>query len=258
MHFYGEFLGRFIIALVLLLAGVDLIVVVVSRSIGHTLLRILLILLATVVGAAWGQAAMVADFHDRRDGKGDASILEVFIRTWRAAPHIAWATFCAGFLVGLVVVAALVIASLLPFVSAASLVGVLLALATGLYLAARWSLIIPVIVIERQNRPGAFFRSAELVVPYRGTVIGVLLISLVVAGGIDLALGTLVAHGLQGWAETWLADVLNGLIFSSALVAVSTAIYYELLEAGLPARSTRRRLSPEVQPWTDDVSRLAR
>ena len=202
---------------------------------------------------------MVADIHDRYDGKGDASIIELFARTWRAVPHVAWATICAGFLVGLVVLAGILVASLFASVTVAFVIGVLLAIAAGLFLGARWSLIVPVIVIERQNRPGAFARSGELVFPHRRTVVGVLLVSVVVAGGIDSGLGALVAYGLHGWVETWLTDVLDGVIFSSALVAVSTSLYYGLLEARPPSGREGHRTRPrQLQPWAEDVSRLAR
>ena len=118
---------------------------------------------------------------------------------------------------------------------------------------------VPVIVIERQNRPGAFARSGELVLPHRRTVVGVLLVSVVVAGGIDIGLGALVAYGLHGWVETWLTDVLDGVIFSSALVAVSTSLYYGLLEARPPSGKEGHRTRPrQLQPWAEDVSRLAR
>jgi hypothetical protein len=261
-EFYDEFLGRLLIALVLLLGAIDLLIAALGSLGGNSVLRGLLVFVVTVLGAAWGQAAMVEDIRDRRDGKGDASILELFGRTWRAALHVAWATFCVGIAVGMVfVVATIVLALPLSFAGRAPEAGgVLIAGGLALVIAAYWSLVVPVIVIERQNRPGAFARSSDLVAPHHWAVTAVLGISFVVAFGIDVALGLLLAHGLHGWVGTWLGDLLDGLIFTSALVAVSTALYYELLEAARAApRPENRAAAPhDPQPWAEDVRRLAR
>jgi hypothetical protein len=258
-EFYSELLGRFLIALFTLLAGLNLIVVLVTRSVGHPLLRGLLLFLANVLGTAWGEAALVEDIRDRHEVNGDASIADVFARTWRLAPRVAWATFWASVFVGVLVAVWLLIGSGLAFLPFGFYAGVLLAVLVGLYVAARWSVILPVIVIERQTTIDAFGRSNQLALPCVWTVVGVIFVSLLVAGGIDYALGVLIADGVHGWLKTWLASILSGLIFSSALVAVSTALYYELRNAELLRWSTGGKPgSPDLQPWSDEVSRLTR
>ena len=232
--------------------------VLVDRSVGPSLLRGLLLFLANVLGAAWAQSALVEDIRDRREGKGDASIADVFGRTWRLAPRVAWATFLASVFVGVLVVVWLVIGAAVAFLPFGFYAGALMALLVGLYLGARWSVLVPVIVIDRRSTTDAFARSNQLVLPYVWTVLGVVFVSLVVAGGIDYAIAALIAAGLHGWLETWVSSILGGLIFSSVLVAVSTALYYELREAEGLRWSTGKAGPHELQPWSDEISRLAR
>ena len=258
---YREFLGRFLIALVVLLAGLNLAVALVAQTGGgHRTLRAILLYFAILVGTAWGQATMVEDIHDRRAGKGDASIAELYGRTWRLAPRVAWATFWQGVLVAVVFFVCLFVAFILATLGLTGfLIGLALAGLVALYLYSRWILIVPVIVIEREGVGWAFSRSSGLVGRHTWKVMALVALALVVAGAVDVALGTLIDRGLNGWLERWLSGIVNGVVFSSALVAVSTALYYEL--AGERPDPGQLGTAPiELIPsWADeDLGRIGR
>lgn len=255
----AEFLGRFLIALVVLLAGLNALVVLVSGSGGPGFVRAFLIYLASTIGTAWGQATMVEDVRDRREGKGDASVPELFGRTWRIAPRVAWATSRIGlatgviFFIGFFVIALMSVFGLVGFV-----VGVAFVALAVFYIAVRWSLAVPVLVIEGTDTPAAFGRSTMLVDPYIWQVLGVFFVALATAGVVDVVLGVAIADALDGWLELWLSGIVDGLLFSSVLVSVSTALYYELSTSDPVSDAIRRTGSPDLQPWSEEISRLAR
>src|SRR5690349_13641158 len=78
-------------------------------------------------------------------------------------------------------------------------------------------------------------------------VLGVFFVGLGIAVVVDGVLGYAIASGLHGWIEVWLAGIVDGLIFSSVLVAVSTALYYELSDSDPGSEAIRRTRSSDVQ-----------
>src|SRR5919197_3755050 len=201
---YAEFLGRFLIALVVLLTGLNAVVVLVSGSGGPGFVRGFLVCLATTIGTAWGQATMVEDVRDRREGKGDASVPELFGRTWRIAPRVAWATsrisLATGaiFFIGFFVIALMSVFGLVGFVAGVASVGL-----GVFYIARRCSLAVPVLVIEGTDTPAAFGRLTMLVDPYIWQVLGVFFVALATAGVVGGVLGVAIADALDGWAQLW-------------------------------------------------------
>src|SRR5919197_1576264 len=241
---YAEFLGRFLIALVVLLTGLNAVVVLVSGSGGPGFVRGFLVCLATTIGTAWGQATMVEDVRDRRQGKGDASVPELFGRTWRIAPRVAWATSRISLATGAIF--------FIGFVAGVAFV----ALAV-FYIAVRWSLAVPVLVIEGTDTPAAFGRSTMLVDPYIWQVLGVFFVALATAGVVDVVLGVAIADALDGWLELWLSGIVDGLLFRAVSFSVSTALYYELSTSD-PVSDANRVTRPPTLERRDQSPRSLR
>jgi hypothetical protein len=255
---YGEFIGRFLVALVLLLAGLNLVVTLLDRPGQDNVGRALLLFLATLVATAWGQATMVEDIRDHREGRGDVAMLELFGRTWRIALRVAWATFLASLIIGMLFGVIFFFATIFVVDEWTLLTALLVAAAPTLFLAARWSLLVPVIVIEQRTTSAAFARSTELVLPYRWTVLFVVLAGFLVGFAFELVLASAVDRAAGGWVETWLVRLIDGLIYTSIVTAVSTTLYYELVGAPTSTRTTPAGRGDDLQPWAPEVTRLSR
>jgi hypothetical protein len=255
---YGEFVGRFLIALVLLLAGLNLVVVLLEPPSQDSVAWAFLLSVATLVASAWGQATMVEDIRDHREGRGDAGFLELFGRTWRIALRVAWATFLATLIIATLFGIIFFFATILVVDEWTFLTAVLICAAPALFLAARWSLLVPVIVIERKSTTAAFARSTELVLPHRWTVLFVVLTGFVVGFAFEGVLASAVDSAAGGWVETWLVRLIDGLIYTSIVTAVSTTLYYELVGSKGSSLKTSPGRREDLQPWAADVSRLSR
>ena len=159
-----------------------------------------------VVGTFWLQGALVTAVADVRDGRADLSIGETFTR---ARPYIL----------------TLLLAAILAGLGIAF--GLLLLVVPGLVLLTWWSLIVPVIVLERAGVMQSFGRSRELVRGNGWNVFGVIVLTLVIA---------VVAGALVSAAVVWLPEELEqyvGNVVSSSLVipfvaTAWTAMYFRL------------------------------
>jgi hypothetical protein len=117
-------------------------------------------------------------------------------------------------------------------------VGLLLLIVPGVILAARWSLIAPVIVLERRRPVEALARSNELV---RGRTGRVLLLLLATAA-ISAALGLGLAEALDatpGSFASWLASVIAASLTAPYGAHVFTVLYFRLIEPERPVLPAR-------------------
>jgi hypothetical protein len=246
VQIYGEFAGRSLIALALVLTALNF-VYTVFEPVGESAWTTIVFLAATVVGTAWAETVLVADIDAEQRGEREASVLELFGRTWRPAVRVATATLLASLVIGLVFVVAFFVATLLVVDEWTLLVAFLVAAAPALFLWARWSLLLPVIVIEQRAVSTAFGRSTQLVLPHRWTVFTVVLIGFAVGIVFGAVLVSVVEAYTSGLVQLWLVSFVDGLIYASLMVAISTALYYELM--------AKRADSPTSSEWRDAPSR---
>lgn len=115
-------------------------------------------------------------------------------------------------------------------------VGLLLLVVPGLLVLVRWSVIVPVIVIERRGMRDSFRRSNELVRGHSWTVLWTLLIIFAVSGLLETGFDNLL-YPLPEFFASWL-----GHLFVSALTAPFAAhtlavIYYRVVDSRHPRSS---------------------
>ena len=168
----------------------------------------------SLVGTFWLQGTLVEAVADVRDGRADLSIAETFSR---ARPHI-WTLLAAGVLAALGIVA-----------------GLVLLIVPGLVLLTWWSLIAPVIVLERVGIMESFGRSRSLVRGHGWSVFAVIILTIVI-----LAVASLLITLALLWLPEELRGYLSSVVADTLLVpfvAVAwTLMYYRLSARGREAR----------------------
>jgi hypothetical protein len=159
-----------------------------------------------LVGVFWLQGALCEAVADVRDGRADLSISETLQKVRpRVAPLLG-----AGLLAGLGVV-----------------VGLLLLIVPGLVLLTWWSVIVPVVVLERVAAMESFGRSRELVRGHGWNVFGVIVLTVLIFILVAIVLAILLAILLA-----WLPDELRGYVqtlVSNTLTAPFLALAWTLL-----------------------------
>jgi len=170
-----------------------------------------------LVGVFWLQGALCEAVADVRDGRADLSISETLQRVRpRVGPLLV-----AGLLAGLGVV-----------------IGLILLIVPGLLLLTWWSLIVPVIVLERAAAMESFGRSRELVRGNGWNVFGVIVLTVLVL----VVVGILLAIALA-----WLPDEVGGYVqtlVSNTLTAPFLALAWTLMYF----RLRELRQAPEPAP----------
>lgn len=204
------------IALVFYLA-LSLVTLVLTLALGW--LGALASAFVSLAGVFWLQGALVEAVQDVRDGRADLSIGETFRRVGPRFASLAG----AGILAALGIV-----------------LGLVLLIVPGLFLATIWSLIVPVIMLEGRPAMESFGRSRELVRGHGWNVFGVIVLTflLLFAAGIviNLALVAL-PDSLQGYLQ----NVVSGSITAPFAALAWTLMYYRLAE-----RQTSAAASPAL------------
>jgi uncharacterized membrane protein len=144
--------------------------------------------------------------RDVRDGRADLSVGELYERT-RARLG---ALVVGGVLAGLGI-----------------LLGLILLIIPGLYLLTRWSMIVPVIVLENRSASEAFGRSWELVRGNAWRMFGLIVITLLAAGIATAILEALFAP-LPEFFSIWLGGVIANSIVVPFVATAWTVAYYRL------------------------------
>jgi hypothetical protein len=109
--------------------------------------------------------------------------------------------------------------------------GLVLLIVPGLMIAARWSLLVPIIVLEERPLAEARNRSTKLVQEHTGTVLGIVLAAFVLCGW-PFVLSAFFVHGF--WAHT-LVNFVASVLAAPFLAEVAAVIYYRLSEPERPA-----------------------
>ena len=196
---------------------------------GGSALLTLLGFVAGVVGSLWLQGVVVGAVADIQDEHRDESLGSLFGMVGPILGRLLLAGLLAAAGIGL---------------------GLLLLVVAGLVLLTLWSLVIPVIVLERRGVLESFGRSRELVRGHAWRVFAIVVLlgiaQAIVSGILRSALDD-VAGSVAGYA---LGDLLaNSLIGPISAIAV-TVVYFELVRARPEAPATLSapdaRFSPPV------------
>jgi hypothetical protein len=180
--------------------------------------------LISIIGVFWLQATLVEAVTDIRDGRADLSLGQTFSR---AQEHIGRVAI-AGILAGLAIA-----------------VGLLLLIVPGLYLMTIWSLLIPVIVLERRAVMEAFGRSRELVSGNGWNVFGVIVITFLILIAAGIVLG-IALFWLPGAFGEFIRSVVSNTITIPFVALAWTIMYFRLLELKEPAAAAAA--PPLVEP----------
>jgi hypothetical protein len=218
-NLYKRFLGRFFLTALIVFAILDLLSALAAAAAGDGWVSGaiwgLVAVTIGVVGYFWVQAALVETVQDVRDGRADRSIGE----TYRAVQPVLPAVVVAGIL------AAIGIG-----------IGFILLIIPGLFLLTIWSMLIPVIVIERRRAGEAFTRSREVVRGNGWKVFGLVIITFISLGIVSGVIRALFAP-LPDFLDAWLGSlVAHSLTIPFAAAALTTA--YFRLTARTPGEPT--------------------
>jgi hypothetical protein len=210
---FTRFFFRFFLIALVVFAAINLVYALVVTAVdadndGAALLAIVSIA-TVVVGTTWLQGAFVYAVQDARDGSFDASLGEVFSRVSSSILPLLGAGLLAGICIAL---------------------GFVLLIVPGLILLTIWSVIAPVIVIERSAALDAFGRSRALVRGHGWTVFGIVLVTGLLSG-----LATTLLQAAFSFLPRFL-EILVGSTIAEAVVAPFSAIaivitYFRLREA---------------------------
>jgi hypothetical protein len=98
---------------------------------------------------------------------------------------------------------------------------------------ARWSLSVPLVMIERLKRRDAFARSSELVRGRTGRVLVLVLVTYVLSGVAAVAIGSAFA-ALPNFLAAWIGGTVAGALTVPFQAHVLTVLYYRLTEPARP------------------------
>lgn len=162
-----------------------------------------------IIAAFLLQAALVKAVDDVRDGRADMSIGD----TVQAARPYLWTVAGASILAGLGIALGLVFL-ILP----------------GLFLLTIWSLIVPVIVLERTAVGAAFGRSSQLVRPFFWAAVGTIVLVLLVQVAVQVVIGLLLSV-LPREVADFVSTVVSGSVIGPFVSVVVTLGYFRLRNA---------------------------
>lgn len=125
------------------------------------------------------------------------------------------------------------------------LIGFLLLIVPGLIAIARWSLVVPLVMIERLGWRDAFRRSAELVKGQTGRVLVLLIVTNVLTGLAEILVRSLFGGSANFWT-LWIGGTVAGALVVPFEAHVLTALYYHLTE---PERPVLPEAGTPVKSW---------
>jgi hypothetical protein len=218
---YKRFLGRFFLTAFVLFAILDLVSALAGQA-GSGAASVfwgLVTFVIAIVGSFWVQAALVETVNDVRDGRADRSIGE----TYGAVGEYVGAVTIAGILAGLGIA-----------------IGFVLLVIPGLYLLTIWSMVIPVIVLERRSAGESFGRSREIVRGHGWTVFGLVLVTFLLEAIAAIVIG-LILSPLPNFLDDWLGSLIAHSVTAPFTAVALTVAYFKLTQPGdvpAPAAAT--------------------
>jgi hypothetical protein len=223
---YKDLFGRTVLTGGLVFAGLGLLDVVATVSSGG--LRLLLTVLAIalpVAGTALVQGALVEAVNDEHEGWQQGSIGDLYGTAFERIGPLIGVSLLTGVGVGL--------ASMLLVVP-------------GIILFVRWSLAVPVVMLEHEPPRAAMRRSSELVRGHGWAVFRVLLNVGVITGILSLAMRFVSAAVLgpqHSLLAVWAGVTFGGAIATPYLSHAMSVVYYRLSEPGRPV------IAEPVKSW---------
>jgi hypothetical protein len=162
--------------------------------------------LIALVGYFWLQGALVEAVSDIRDGRADLSIGQTLLRVQPRILAIAGAGILAG--IGIAI-------------------GLVLLIIPGLVLLTWWSVVLPVIVLERASIFESFGRSRELVRGNGWNVFILIVVTVLLAALANIVIG-LVLVWLPDNIGTYVTDVVANTLTAPFIALAWTLMYYHL------------------------------
>jgi hypothetical protein len=207
---YRRLLRRSVVVAGLVFAVISLADALAARA--HTAAATLVSLVLALVGGLLVQGALVEVVRDLHEGRPAAAVGRLYDRTRSRLGTL----FGASLLYGLGVVA-----------------GFLLLIVPGLIAIARWSLIVPLVMVEGRGWRDAFARSSELVRGRTGAVLVLVIVANVVTTLVGAAITTLFGF-LPTFAAIWAGGTIAGALAVPYEAHVLTVLYYRLTEPDRP------------------------
>ena len=209
--------------------GLFLIVAVVNAILAHSLILIPLTLAVSIVAGTLYQGMVVGLVSDVQDGRRDSSVEELVRSTGPVILPLIGAGILAGLGIG---------------------VGFLLFIVPGLILLTIWSVIAPVIVVERSGAIDAFGRSRQLVRGNGWQVFGVIVIVFIIVAVVQGILGA-IGSGISGSLGVLiLFNVIGSTVTAPIVALVAAVIYFGLrdIEGAQPVAPSPPAASPPPPP----------
>lgn len=219
---YRRLSGRSIIV-----AGVIFVVVsfgTAAASASGTRSALLVSFVLSWVGGLLVQGSLVEVVRDLHEGRQIAPITAYYDRTRGRLGTLLGASFVEG--LGLIV-------------------AFLLLIVPGFIAIARWSLVVPLVMIERLGWRDAFARSSQLVKGQTGRVLGLVIVANILAGIAELVVRTLFGGASNFWSA-WIGGAVAGALVVPFQAHVLTALYYRLTE---PERPVLPDPAAPVRKW---------
>ena len=207
---YKRFLWQFFLTAFVVFAVLDLLSALAdaaaSDSVASGLFWGLVAVVVGIVGYFWVQAALVELVRDVRDGRADRSVGETYAAVRDRVPAVVVGGILAAIGIG---------------------IGLILLIIPGLYLLTIWSMLIPVIVIERRPAGEAFTRSREIVRGHGWSVFGLIILTFLI---VAIASGVirLVFLPLPDFLDAWLGSLVAHSLTVPFAVAALTTAYFRL------------------------------
>jgi hypothetical protein len=215
---YGKFFWRLVGTAAVVFVVLDLLEAILYSLARHSSVGAFffafLSLTITIVGSFWVQGALVEAVQDVRDGKVDSTIGELYGRVGPRLP----ALIAAGVLAAIGIV-----------------IGFILFIVPGLFLLTRWCLIVPAIVLEQKGAGDSFGRSNDLVKGASWPVLGVIVVSGLIAAIGSGVIGAIFGAIFSPFFSTWLGGLVAHSIVVPFVAAAWTLMYFKRLEGEAPA-----------------------
>lgn len=194
-----------------------LVAIVTGLFAGSIFLSLIALALGMVAGTLY-QGMVVSLVRDVQDGRRDSSVSQLIEETWPVVLPLIGAGILAG--IGIAI-------------------GFLLLVIPGLILLTIWSVIAPVIVVERSGAIDAFGRSRALVRDNGWQVFGVIFVVFLITTIASIALGLLGAAISDTFAMRALFNLIASTLTAPIAALAASAIYFNLVALkGEPATGT--------------------
>jgi hypothetical protein len=197
-----------------------------SRSVGPVFVSLIL----SVLGSLLVQGALVEVVRDLHEGREPASIGDYYARTRGVL----------GTLLGVSVLAAIGVAA-----------GFILIIVPGLILLARWSLVVPLVVLEGKGVEGAFSRSNALVRGRTGRILALVIVAELLSGIAGFGIHYVFLSFPRFWA-LWVGGTVASAVTAPYTAHVLTVLYYRLTEPESPVLPPAPKLETWQSIWDEE------